>query len=366
MVDFVDLKREYHMLQEELDAAIAGVVESGNFILGQEVEAFEKEFAEYCGADYAVGLASGTDAIEMCVQYAVPKGAEILVPANTFHATVSAVIRAGCKPVLVDVQEVSYGMDPECVRKAITKETRAIIPVHMFGHPVNASAALVSDKLFVLEDACQAHGAKYHDAKVGTLGHASAFSFYPTKNLGAYGDGGMVVTNNDLMYAWLKLVRNYGQTAKNKHTLMGWNSRLDTIQAAILRVKLKYLDSLNQMRTYAADYYTAHLRDVPGIVLPGVFAGYRHVWHLYVIRVTGVDRDRFRKILSQHTVQTGVHYPVPIHMQPAFSKLGYSEGDFPVAEQFARTMVSLPMHPYITTVEMDQVIDAIRYAVRKA
>jgi dTDP-4-amino-4,6-dideoxygalactose transaminase len=360
-VPFVDLGAQYRAIQGEIDAAIAEVLRNTDFILGDAVEAFEGEFAQYCEAGHAIGVDSGLAALELALRaYGIGPGDEVITTANTFVGTALAISHSGAKPVLVDVDADTYNMDVAALRRAITPRTRAVIPVHLYGHPADMDSIMGVARqygLTVIEDACQAHGARYKGNRVGSLGHAAAFSFYPGKNLGAYGDGGMVVTNDAAIAEKLKMLRNYGQREKYQHLLRGFNHRLDTLQAAVLRVKLKYLDSWNSARRQNAQHYCELLAS-SGMVMP-VVAGYAEpVWHLFVVRLR--DRDRAAADLATQGIVTGIHYPAPIHLQPAYRDLGYKQGDFPVSESYARQILSLPMYPELTAAQIEAVARAIR------
>ncbi len=344
-VPFVDLGAQRDAIIEEVHTAIAGVVERCDFILGESVALFEQEFAAFCGVSHAVGVDSGTTALEIALRaYDIGVGDEVIVPANTFIATALAVSYTGATPVLVDHDPLSYNIDVSLIEAAITPRTRAIMPVHLYGQPADMDAIVAMARqhnLVVIEDAAQAHGALYKGQRVGSLGDAAAFSFYPAKNLGAYGDGGMVVTNDNQVAQRLRLLRNLGQAQKNVHSLKGHNHRLDTMQAAILRVKLKYLDGWNTARREHAQHYATLLAD-SGVIVPQEMEYARSVWHLYVIRTD--DRAGLQAYLGERGIATGLHYPTPIHLQPAYADLGYAKGRFPVAEAYGDAILSLPMY----------------------
>lgn len=345
-VPFVDLAAQHMAVAQEIEQAISSVLRSTDFILGREVRLFEEEFAAFCETRYAVGVDSGTSALELALRaYDIGPGDEVITPANTFIASALAISHTGATPVLVDIDPQTYTMDVAHLERAITPQTRAIMPVHLYGHPADMEPILAiaeQHDLVVIEDACQAHGARYKGQRVGALGHAAAFSFYPAKNLGACGDGGMVVTNDAHIADALKMLRNYGQRQKYHHDIQGYNRRLDTIQAAILRVKLRYIDAWNEARHAHAMHYTRLLADCKRVVTPTVADYAEPVWHLYVIRVA--DRDGLIATLSDHGIATGIHYPVPIHLQPAYRNLGYVKGSFPITEGYAAQIVSLPMY----------------------
>jgi dTDP-4-amino-4,6-dideoxygalactose transaminase len=344
-VPFVDLGVQYRAISAEIDDAISKVIQDADFILGREVRLFEEEFAEFCDSSHAVGVDSGTSALELALRaFDIGPGDEVITAANSFIASALGISHAGAKPVLVDVDPFTYTLDVKALERAITRRTKAIIPVHLYGHPAHMGPIRqLADKhgLVVIEDACQAHGARYKGKRVGSLGHAAAFSFYPGKNLGAYGDGGAVVTKDRKIASRLEMLRNYGQKEKYKHLFRGYNRRLDTMQAAILRVKLKYLEKWNAARRWNAKLYQKHLEG-SGVVVPGEAGGAESVWHLYVIRTE--QRDALKEHLVSKGINASIHYPIPIHLQPAYQDLGCKRGDFPVTEAHADRILSLPMY----------------------
>ena len=348
-VPFVDLGVQYRAISAEIDDAISKVIQDADFILGREVRLFEEEFAEFCDSSYAVGVDSGTSALELALRaFDIGPGDEVITAANSFIASALGISHAGAKPVLVDVDPFTYTLDVKALERAITRRTKAIIPVHLYGHPAHMGPIRqLADRhgLVVIEDACQAHGASYKGKRVGSLGHSAAFSFYPGKNLGAYGDGGMVVTKDRKIADRLEMLRNYGQKEKYKHLFRGYNRRLDTMQAAILRVKLKYLEKWNAARRWNAKLYQKHLEG-SGVVVPGEAGGAESVWHLYVIRTE--RRDALKEHLVIKGINASIHYPIPIHLQPAYQDLGYKRGDFPVTEAYADRILSLPMYPELS------------------
>jgi len=362
-VAFVDLRAQYQSLAlaAEVKQAISVVLERGDFVLGREVSLFEEEFAAYCEAEYAVGVDSGTSALELALRaFDIGPGDEVITAANTFIATAFAVSYTGATPVLVDVDSQTYTIDVSLLESAITDRTRAIIPVHLYGHPADMDPIMeiaAKHGLVVIEDACQAHGARYKGKRVGSLGNAAAFSFYPAKNLGAYGDGGMVVTNDEQVAGSLRVLRNYGQREKYHHMVQGYNHRLDTLQAGVLRVKLKHLNAWNAARRQHAKLYRELLAHSP-VVLPVEASCAEAVYHLYVIRVQ--DRDGLRVYLQDRGVATGIHYPIPIHLQPSYRALGYKKGSFPVTERCAEQILSLPMYAELTPASIEYVAEAIR------
>jgi len=357
-VPFVDLAAQYANIDADVNRAISNVLSRTDFILGQDVALFESEFAAFCETEYAVGVDSGTSALEMALMaYGIGRGDEVITTANTFIATALAISYTGATPVLVDIDPVTYMMDPALLERAITPHTRAIMPVHLYGHPVDMDPVLELARrhnLVVIEDASQAHGARYKGRRVGSLGHAAAFSLYPGKNLGAYGDAGIVVTDDPKTAETLRLLRNYGSTKKYHHMLRGYNRRLDTLQAAIFRVKLEYIDAWNAARRQHAQQYNQLLKDSP-LALPVVADFAEPVYHLYVVRTQ--DRDALQAHLLERGISTVIHYPIPIHLQPAYQDLGYARGDFPITEGYAEQILSLPMYPELTP-------DAIQYVTQ--
>jgi len=360
-IPFVDVLAEHAETADEIEAAIAKVVASGQWILGPEVTQFEEEFASYCGVHYAIGVDSGMSALSLSLRaLGVGPGDEVIAPANTFVATVLAIAHAGAKPVLVDVDPTTYLIDPNRVAEAITPRTRALVPVHLYGQIADMTSVLALSReagLAVVEDACQAHGASLQGRRAGSFGDTAAFSFYPSKNLGAYGDGGIVVTNDQTLADELRMLRNYGQRAKYDHAVVGYNHRLDALQAAILRVKLRRLDARNAARREHAEAYAAELSRTD-VITPATPADALPVWHLYVVRV-GQDRDALREFLGCHGIETGVHYPIPVHLTGAFHDLGYRTGSFPITERLAGEILSLPMYPQLTAAEIARVAAAI-------
>ena len=348
-VPFVDLAAQYRAIEGEISEAVSKVLREGDFILGREVSLFEEEFAAFCEAKWAVGVDSGTSALELALRaYEIGPGDEVITAANTFIASALAISHAGATPVLVDVDADTYTIDVAAIEKAITPRTKAIIPIHLYGHPADMDPILQLAQrhgLVVIEDACQAHGARYKGKRTGSLGHAAAFSFYPGKNLGAYGDGGAVVTSDAAVAKRLGMLRNYGQKEKYQHMFRGFNRRLDTLQAAVLRTKLKHLDEWNEARRQHAKSYSRLLAQ-SGLVVPRASAVCESVWHLYVIRTD--QRDALKEHLVTRGISVGIHYPIPIHLQPAYRDLGHQPGDFPVTEEYSRQILSLPMYAELT------------------
>ena len=362
MIPLVDLKKQCQNHQEEFLNAIERVIKSAAFILGSEVEIFEKSFASFIGSKYAVGVASGTDALHLALRaVGIGAGDEVITATNTFYATAAAIELVGARPVLVDCDPRTYLIDVAGIEKAITQKTKAIIPVHLYGQVAPMDVILTIAKqhnLVIIEDACQAHGAAYKGKRAGTFGHAAAFSFYPGKNLGAFGDGGAVTTDDEVISERLCALRNYGSSKKYYHPQFGINSRLDSIQAAILNVKLRYLEEWNAARVHAAQRYQRNLETHPEIVLPARAPNSTHVYHLFVVQVSG-DRNRILAHLSYEGIQCGIHYPIPLHLQHAYTYLGYQKGDFPIAERVADKILSLPMFPEITDEQIDIVCERL-------
>jgi dTDP-4-amino-4,6-dideoxygalactose transaminase len=347
-VPIVDLKAQLARIRPEVDTAVARVLESTQFILGDDCARLEEEFAAYCGASHAVAVANGTDALVLALRaYGVGPGDEVVTVANTFIATGEAILLNGARPVFVDVDPDTFTMDPTMLEAAITARTRLIIPVHLYGHPapmdaINRIAARRG--IPVLEDAAQAHGAEENGRRAGSLGHAACFSFYPAKNLGAYGDAGMVVSSDAAFNARVRQIANHGAGEhRYDNVVLGTNSRLDTLQAAILRVKLRHLPDWNEERRARVEAYREALRDVPGVRIPGERKGVRSAWHLFTIRVA--ERDALQAHLKAQGIATAVHYPRPIHLQPAMATAGGRTGDLPVSEQLSREVLQLPLYP---------------------
>jgi dTDP-4-amino-4,6-dideoxygalactose transaminase len=362
MVPLIDLKIQHRSIAAEVEAAIKNVCDNTAFILSDEMKAFEAEFAAYCGAKHGIGVANGTEALFLALKaLGIGEGDEVIVQANTFIATAAAVSHTGATPVFVDCDPQSYCIDPAKVSSAITPKTKAIMPVHLFGHPADMDTILSiarSNGLKVIEDCAQAHGTHHKGKQVGALGDAAGFSFYPSKTLGAYGDAGMVLTNSDEIADKVKLLRDNGRTTWYEHAIIGYNSRLDGMQAAILRVKLRRLEMWVEARRAHAKQYQQLLGDVAGIELPTEKAGARHSYYVYVVRVK--DRESFMAALKEKGVGSGVHYPVPLHLQPAYASLGGKEGDHPVAESYAKRIVSIPMFPELTEEQVAEAAQAIK------
>ena len=360
-IAFVDLHAQHQPLRAALDRAIGEVVASGQFILGPQVAAFEQRFAAYCGARHAIGVGNGMDALRLALMALdVRGGDEVILPANTYVATALAVSAVGAVPVLVDCDPRTYNLDPRGLERAVTPRTRVIMPVHLTGQAADMDAVMaVAERrgLHVIEDAAQAHGAAWRGRRCGSIGAVGCFSFYPSKNLGAFGDAGMAVTNDDALARRLAQLRNYGQSQKYDHVAAGLNSRLDSLQAAVLAVKLPHLDRWNEARVSRAARYRAALRGVGDLRLQEIAPGATSVYHLFVVETE--HRDRLRRHLADAGIDTGVHYPVPIHLQPAYAA-GYRMGQFPHTEALARRSLSLPMFPELRDDQVDAVAAAIR------
>ena len=361
-IPLVDIKSQVYSIYPEIDDLITKTLLSGWFILGNEVEQFEKEFADYCNAKYAVGVASGSDALALSLQaLGIGSGDEVITVPNTFIATVDAIFRNGAKPVFVDIDPETYNIDVSNIEEKITDKTKAIIPVHLYGQSADMDPIIKIAKeydLKIIEDACQAHGAEYKGKKVGSIGEVGCFSFYPAKNLGCYGDGGMMVTNDMGLSEKIKMLRNYGQSKKYYHDFIGYNSRLDELQAAVLRVKLKYLDKWNDLRRAHAKIYNELLEHVSGTEIPIEKDYAKHVYHLYVIRCK--ERDKLQQYLNSKGISTGIHYPIPVHLQEAYKHLEYNKGSFPITEKYASEILSLPMFPELRNEELEYVCNIVK------
>jgi dTDP-4-amino-4,6-dideoxygalactose transaminase/acetyltransferase-like isoleucine patch superfamily enzyme len=363
VVPFVDLKTQYAELRPEIQAALNRVLDSGAYILGEEVAAFEREFAAYSGAEFGIALNSGTSALHLALLAAgIGPGDEVITVPFTFVASVAAILYAGARPVLVDVEPRSLTMDPGRLERAIGPRTRAIMPVHLYGQPADMDGIMAvarRHRLTVIEDAAQAHGAEYRGRRAGSIGDLGCFSFYPGKNLGAYGEGGLVVTNSAEYAKTIRMLRDWGQERKYHHVLRGFNYRMEGFQGAILRVKLKRLEAWTESRRAHAARYDELLAGA-GVTRPVASPDTRHVYHVYAVRTR--RRDELQRELQAAGVQTGIHYPIPVHLQPAYADLGYGPGDFPESERAAAEVLSLPMFPEMTAEQQSIVVDAIRSA----
>lgn len=359
-VPFVDLKSQYQSIKEEVREAIENVCENASFVQGPQVEKFEKSFAKYLGVKRVSCVGSGTSALYLALRALdIKEGDEVITVPNSFFATAEAITLTGAKPVFVDVDESTALVDVKKIPFAITKKTKAIIPVHLYGQCADMDEILKIAKennLFVIEDACQAHGAEYKGRHAGTMGDLACFSFYPGKNLGTYGEGGAVAGNNEELVEKVKMFRNHGGSAKYVHDLIGGNFRMSGIEGAVLNVKLKYLDRWNDARRLSANVYAEFLRGLP-IELPKKLTCNKHVFHLFVIRVK--ERDELLKFLSENGVGAGIHYPIPIHLQKAYQGI-WKEGDFPIAEKLAKESLSLPMHPNLTVEQILYSVELIK------
>jgi len=363
-IPFLDLGATYRELQPELDAACRRVLSSGWYVLGEELEAFEAAWATYCGVRECVGLGNGLNALELALRaWDVGPGDEVIVPSNTYIASWLSVTSVGAVPVPVEPDDATCNINPRRIEAAITKRTKVIMPVHLYGQSADMDPIIRLARhhgLKVLEDAAQAHGAKYDVRRVGSLGDAAAFSFYPTKNLGAYGDAGALVTDDPALADRVRLLRNYGSRRKYYNELLGTNSRLDPIQAALLLVRLRHLDDWNQRRSVRADRYDRGLQGIPGLTLPVVPEWSDPAWHVYIIQHP--KRDALQAALTEAGVGTLIYYPVPPHLSKAYHYLGWSTGAFPIAERLALTNLALPIGPHLTLEQQDRVVDAVRVA----
>jgi len=361
MIPFVDLKAQYRSIKTEITAAIENVLENSQFILGPEVSAFEKEFARYCGTEHAIGVNTGTSALHLALLAAgIGPGDEVITVPFTFVATVAAIVYTGAKPVFVDIDPVSFTMDPTRIEAAITPRTKAILPVHLYGQPADMDPMMKIARehgLVVIEDACQAHGAEYKGRRVGNIGDLGCFSFYPGKNLGAYGEGGAVVTNNAEYNRTIRMLRDWGAEKKYQHVLKGYNYRLEGMQGAILRVKLRHLEQWTEARRAHAVRYDALLAGAE-VETPKALPYSRHVYHVYAVRTK--QRDDLIRTLTEAGVQSGIHYPIPVHLLPAHADLGHRKGDFPHSEQAADEVLSLPMYAELTADQIQSVCSVLQ------
>ncbi len=363
MIPYCDLRAQYKSIKPEIDEAVGRVLESAEFVLGSEVEAFEQEFATYVGANHAIAMNSGTSALHLALLAAgVGPGTEVITVPFTFVATTAAIVYTGATPVFVDVTPDALTMDPAQVEAAITPRTRAILPVHLYGQPADLDPLLAIARrhgLKVVEDACQAHGSEYKGRKVGPIGDSGCFSFYPGKNLGAYGEGGLAVTNDAAQARKMRMLRDWGQEQRYHHVLKGFNYRMEGLQGSILRVKLRHLERWTELRrTHSAAYHDV-LRG-SGLSLPVEKPYSRHVYHVFAIRVP--ERESLQRLLKANGVQSGIHYPVPVHLQPAYADLGYLRGQFPESERAADEVLSLPMYPEMTRTQIDEVCGVLQEA----
>jgi dTDP-4-amino-4,6-dideoxygalactose transaminase len=360
-IPFLDLKAQYASIKPEIDAAIQRVLDTTQFVLGEEVAGFENDFAAYCGAKHGIAVNSGTSALHLALLAAgVGPGDEVITIPFTFVATVSAICYSGARPVFVDVDPVSFTMDPAQLEQAITPRTKAILPVHLYGQMADMDAInAIAQRhgIPVIEDACQAHGAEYKGKRAGSLGVSGCFSFYPGKNLGAYGEGGIVVTSNDEHAKTIRMLRDWGQEKRYHHVLTGFNYRMEGFQGAILRVKLRHLEAWTESRRARARQYDSLLTGSTILRAPQQLPQHRHVYHIYAVR--SADRDDLQRMLQAEGISTGLHYPIPVHLQPAHADLGHKAGDFPASEAAANEVLSLPMFPEMTAAQVDQVVAAV-------
>lgn len=371
VVPFLNLRAQYASLSEEIHAAIDGVLESQQFVLGRHAEALERDLAAYCDAKHAVSLANGTDALTIALAACgIGPGDDVIVPAFTFVATATAVVRVGARPIFADIDPSTFNLHPEEIERRVTPRTKAVIPVHLYGLPaemeeINSISA--RHGLVVIEDNAQAIGARYKSSRTGSLGIAAGISFYPTKNLGAYGDGGMLVTNSEELAEHVRRLRDHGQSSKYLSSEPGWNSRLDEIQAAVLRVKLVRLDEWTAARQAHAQRYSELLSNVPGISLPKISAHSEHVYHLFTIRIQGDSsrRDRVQRTLASLGVSSGVYYPTPLHLQPVFAGGNQKAGTYPAAEHASAQVLSLPLFPELTRQQIDRVVESLATALKE-
>lgn len=376
----MDLKRQYDLIKEEIDKAIFDTIETCAFVAGSKVKEFEENFSQYCGVNYAVGISSGTSALYVALRALdIGKHDAVITVPYTFIATIEAITLTGAIPIFVDINEDSYNIDPQKIREYIKKScewnekkgmlrdqekklnVKAIMPVHLYGQMADLDEIkkiAQEYNLSVIEDAAQAHGATYKDKKAGTLGNLGAFSFYPSKNLGAYGQGGMVITNDAALAERMRMLIDHGQKERYCHLFEGWNFKMDGFQAAILNIKLNYLDDWNEDRRQNANYYNELLQKIDKIIFPKELPGCRHIYHLYAVRVK--ERDQFQEFLRNNQIGTSIHYPLPLHLQKAYQYLGYKVADFPVAEKCAKEIVSLPMFPELTKQEIEYVCEKIK------
>ena len=370
-MQFLDLKIQHKAIKKEIDLAVKQVLGRGIFIGGKEVEEFEKEIAIFCGSKYAISVNSGTDALFLSLKaFGIGKGDEVITSSFTFIATAEAIANVGAKPIFADINPKTFNIDSLNIEQKITKRTKAIIPVHLFGQMADMEGIMKiakKHKLYVIEDAAQAIGSKYNNKKAGSIGDFGCFSFFPSKNLSALGDGGIITTNDKKLSDKIHLLKNHGSSKKDKYLnlILGTNSRLDTIQAAILRVKLKHLNQWNKKRNENAEYYNRSLRDIKDIIIPEVFSYNSHIFHQYTIRVSGNIRTKLVNYLNKSNIPAMIYYKLPLHLQPAFKYLGYKKGDFPKAEKAAEEVVSLPIYPEMSRKDQNFIIRKIKEFYKK-
>ena len=357
----VDLKRQYEKIKPEVDNAIQEVLDSTQFILGRKVSDFEKTVAEYLGVKYAIGVANGTDALQIAMMaLGIEKDDEVITTPFTFVATTETIVMIGARPVYVDINPVTYNIDVKKIKEKITSRTKAILPVHLYGNPAEMDEIIAIAReynLYVIEDSAQSFGAEYKGKKVCSFGDVACISFFPSKNLGCYGDGGMIVTNDDEIHEKVRMIANHGSKVRYVHERLGMNSRLDALQAAILNVKIKYIDEWNNKRIQNAKLYSERLKDVKQVITPTYPEYSKHIFHQYTIKVE--NRDDLQKFLTSKNIPTAIHYPVPLHLQPAFRGFA-EEGSLPYAEEAAKKVLSLPMHPDLEIEEIDYITNLIK------
>lgn len=360
-IQMVDLKRQYQKIKPEIDSAIHEVLDSTQFILGKKVQEFENNAANYLGVKYAVGVANGTDALQIALMaLGIGVGDEVITTPFTFVATTETIVMLGAKPVYVDIDPISYNINPSKIKEKITSKTKAILPVHLYGNPVEMDEILSIAKeynLYVIEDSAQAFGSEYKGKKVCSFGDVACISFFPSKNLGCYGDGGMVVTNSEEIHEKVRMIASHGSKVRYIHEVLGMNSRLDAIQAAILNIKLRYIDEWNDKRAKFAELYSQRLDSIPQVKTPTKEEYAKHIFHQYTIRVE--KRDELQKFLTTKNIPTAIHYPIPLHMQPAFRGFA-EEGSLPEAEKAAKEVISLPMHPDLLEEEIEYITNSIK------
>lgn len=360
-ISLLDLQVQYEKLKEEMDNAILEVVESGRYILGENVKTFEKEMAEFTGAKYAIGVANGTDALHLTLEaYGIEEGDEVITTPFTFFATAEVISQVGATPIFVDIDKDTYNIDVNKIEEKITDKTKAIMPVHIFGQPADMDKIMdIAEKhnLIVIEDACQAIGSSYKGKEIGSIGHAGCFSFFPTKNLGCYGDGGMIVTNDEEIAEKLRMLRFHGQKVKYYNEILGYNSRLDEMQAAILRIKLRHLKDWNEKRRQHSYRYNELLKDTP-LKTPVELEDIYSVYHLYILQ--SEERENLLSHLKENGVSTGIYYPVPLHLQNVYKDLGYKEGDLPNAEYTSKRTFALPLYPEMTKEQQDYIVEKVK------
>ncbi|MEK4565637.1 DegT/DnrJ/EryC1/StrS family aminotransferase [Alkalihalobacillus sp. FSL R5-0424] len=361
MIPLIDLDRQFQTIKDEALKAMARVYNSGQYILGKEDLAFEEEVKQYLNSPFAIGVGNGTDALVLALDaLGIGEGDEVITTPFTFFATAEAISRVGATPIFVDIETDTYNIDPKNILKAITDKTKAIMPVHLFGYPADMDAIMDIAKehqLYVIEDACQAFGSTYKGKKAGTIGDIGCFSFFPTKNLGTMGDGGLVVTKHAHVNERIRMLRHHGSVKKYFHREIGYNSRLDELQAALLRISLGKIDELNQNRQTISTYYKKHLASLKGLSVPHEAPGIQHIYHLYCIEVD--ERDRLSQGLTKAGIANGVYYPLPLHLQEVYQSLGYKAGSFPIAEEKSKRLLAIPMHPYVTKDEQSEIVETI-------